>query len=113
MRVNLPKPLAIFGERIANALEYLTRCWALELAPAGVRVNGVAVGPTESEALTGMMGLSMEEAEAIKQQDRQQIPLRRRGLPTEIALWIVSFADPAGDWVTGQVLGIDGGLSRT
>ena len=40
------------------ALEHLTRCWALELAPLGIRVNAVAAGPTESGALTGMMGLS-------------------------------------------------------
>ena len=39
------------------ALDHLTRCWALELAPQGVRVNAVAAGPTETGALTGMMGL--------------------------------------------------------
>jgi NAD(P)-dependent dehydrogenase (short-subunit alcohol dehydrogenase family) len=42
------------------ALDHLTRCWALELAPQGVRVNAVAAGPTETGALTGMMGLSPE-----------------------------------------------------
>jgi NAD(P)-dependent dehydrogenase (short-subunit alcohol dehydrogenase family) len=47
------------------ALEHLTRCWALELAPRGVRVNAVAPGPTESGALTGMMGLSPEQAAAV------------------------------------------------
>lgn len=40
------------------ALVHLTRCWALELAPRGLRVNAVAAGPTASSALTGMMGLS-------------------------------------------------------
>ena len=44
------------------ALEHLTRCWALELAPQGIRVNAVAPGPTESAALTGMMGLSPAQA---------------------------------------------------
>src|SRR5258705_12457298 len=48
------------------ALEHLTRCWALELAPLGVRVNAVAAGPTESGALTGMMGLSLEQAALIR-----------------------------------------------
>ena len=95
------------------ALEYLTRAWALELAPIGIRVNAIAVGPTESGALTGMMGLSPEQAEAIKQQERQQIPLGRRGLPEEIAHWIVSFANPENQWVTGQIFGVDGGLSLT
>lgn len=95
------------------ALEYLTRSWALELAPMRIRVNAIAVGPTESEALTGMMGLSAEEAEAVKQHERQQIPLGRRGLPQEIARWIISFADPENTWITGQVLGVDGGLGLT
>ncbi len=92
------------------ALEHLTRCWALELAPLGIRVNAVAAGPTESGALTGMMGLSAEQAEAVKEAERARIPLGRRGVPDEIARWIVQLASPAAQWVTGQVLAVDGGL---
>ena len=92
------------------ALEHLTRCWALELAPQGIRVNAVAPGPTESGALTGMMGLSPEQAAAVEEQEREQIPLGRRGEPDEVARWIVRLADPASDWVTGQVIAVDGGL---
>lgn len=92
------------------ALDHLTRCWALELAPQGVRVNAVAAGPTETGALTGMMGLSPEQAEAVKEREREQIPLKRRGNPEEVARWIVSLADPASEWVTGQVIAVDGGL---
>jgi NAD(P)-dependent dehydrogenase (short-subunit alcohol dehydrogenase family) len=92
------------------ALEHLTRCWALELAPHGVRVNAVAAGPTESGALTGMMGLSPEQAEAIKEQERARIPLGRRGVPGDVAEWIVRLADPASEWMTGQVIAVDGGL---
>jgi NAD(P)-dependent dehydrogenase (short-subunit alcohol dehydrogenase family) len=95
------------------ALEHLTRCWALELAPRGVRVNAVAVGPTESAALTGMMGLSPEQARAIETEERQQIPLGRRGRPEDAARWIVRLADPDSDWITGQVIGVDGGLALT
>jgi len=67
------------------ALEHLTRCWALELAPLGVRVNAIAAGTTESGALTGMMGLSPEQAADIKGQEREQIPLKRRGNPNDVA----------------------------
>jgi NAD(P)-dependent dehydrogenase (short-subunit alcohol dehydrogenase family) len=95
------------------ALEYLTRAWALELASTGIRVNAIAVGPTESGALTGMMGLSAEQAEAVKQHEQKQIPLGRRGLPDEIARWILSFANSENQWVTGQVFGVDGGLGLT
>jgi NAD(P)-dependent dehydrogenase (short-subunit alcohol dehydrogenase family) len=95
------------------ALEYLTRAWALELAPVGVRVNAVAVGPTETGALEGMMGLSSEQAYAVKQHEIGMIPLGRRGTPTDISRWIVSLADPAADWITGQILSVDGGLGLT
>jgi NAD(P)-dependent dehydrogenase (short-subunit alcohol dehydrogenase family) len=93
------------------ALEYLTRSWALELAPLRIRVNAVAVGPTETGALEGMMGLSKQQAEVIKQAEREQIPLGRRGTPDDVSRWIVSLADPASDWITGQILAVDGGLS--
>jgi NAD(P)-dependent dehydrogenase (short-subunit alcohol dehydrogenase family) len=57
------------------ALEYLTRAWALELAPMGTRVNALVVGPTESGALTGMMGLTEGQAKPVKQQEREQVPI--------------------------------------
>lgn len=95
------------------ALEHLTRCWALELAPHGVRVNAIAAGPTESGALTGMMGLLLEQAALVEEQERERIPLGRRGHPDDVARWIVRLADPASDWVTGQVIAVDGGLCLT
>jgi NAD(P)-dependent dehydrogenase (short-subunit alcohol dehydrogenase family) len=95
------------------ALEHLTRCWALELAGQGIRVNAVAAGPTESGALTGMMGLSAEQAAAIEAAEREQIPLRRRGRPQDVAQWILHLADPDCDWITGQVISVDGGLGLT
>ena len=95
------------------ALEQLTRCWALELAPLGVRVNAVAAGPTETDALTAMLCLSPQQAEAVKEREREQIPLKRRGFPEDVARWILALADPAADWVTGQVICADGGFSLT
>ncbi|WP_283805411.1 MULTISPECIES: SDR family NAD(P)-dependent oxidoreductase [Bradyrhizobium] len=80
------------------------------LAPLGIRVNAIAAGPTESGALTGMMGLSAEAAEAVKDEERARIPLGRRGVPDDIARWIVQLAGPASQWMTGQVLAVDGGL---
>ncbi len=91
------------------ALEYLTRTWALELAP-DIRVNAIAPGPTYSGALTGMMGLSEAQATEVEHQEAANLPLRRRGTPEEISQWIVWLAQPANAWVTGQVIGVDGGF---
>ncbi|MBC7991261.1 MAG: SDR family oxidoreductase [Luteimonas sp.] len=95
------------------ALEHMTRCWALELAPDGIRVNAVAAGPTETDFLTERMKLDADQAESVKAQERSRIPLGRRGLPDDVAAWIVALASPAATWITGQVITVDGGLDAT
>ena len=52
------------------ALEHMTRCWALELAADGVRVNAVAAGPTETDFLAERMHLTPEQIEQVKSQER-------------------------------------------
>ncbi|CAM3192320.1 SDR family NAD(P)-dependent oxidoreductase [Vibrio rarus] len=91
------------------AVDYLTKSWALELAP-DIRVNAVAPGPTYSGALTGMMGLSKEQADKVEKQEESMIPMGRRGNAEDISRWIVKLAEPESSWITGQVIGADGGL---
>lgn len=91
------------------AVNYLTKAWALELAPE-IRVNAIAPGPTESGALTGMMGLTKEQALEAKEQERKIIPLQRRGVPSDISQWILELANEKSSWITGQVIGVDGGF---
>ncbi|MGH3238920.1 MAG: SDR family NAD(P)-dependent oxidoreductase [Spirillospora sp.] len=107
-----PLPGAAHYAASKAALEHLTRSWALELAADGVRVNAVAPGPTESEALSAA-GLPDATVEQIKKEEAARIPLGRRGDPSEVATWILRLADPRTTWLTGQILSVDGGLNLT
>jgi NAD(P)-dependent dehydrogenase (short-subunit alcohol dehydrogenase family) len=105
-----PAPGAAHYGASKAAVEQLTRSWAAELAPARIRVNAVAPGPTESGALAAA-GLPAALIAQIKNDEVSRIPLGRRGEPAEVAAWILRLADPAAAWVTGQVLAVDGGLA--
>jgi NAD(P)-dependent dehydrogenase (short-subunit alcohol dehydrogenase family) len=94
------------------ALESLTKSWALELAPDGVRVNAVAAGATATPGFD-KTGLPPEQLAAAKALFVSQVPLGRMASPDELAHWIVVLADPGVTWVTGAVLAIDGGMSLT
>jgi NAD(P)-dependent dehydrogenase (short-subunit alcohol dehydrogenase family) len=102
--------LAHYGATKA-ALEHLTQSWAVEMASDGIRVNAIAPGPVKSGALTGMMGLPEDMAKQIEEQEAAQIPLGRRGTTDDIVPWILRLGNSSNEWLTGQILTIDGGWS--
>ena len=89
---------------VKGALDQYTRLAAQDLAPR-IRVNAVAVGSTATSALD--IVLTNDELRTAME---DSTPLRRIGNPDEIAAAIVFLASPAGSYVTGEVLKVDGGL---
>ncbi|MER7914383.1 SDR family oxidoreductase, partial [Streptomyces sp. NPDC096068] len=101
-------PANSFYPATKSALETLTRCWAVELAPAGVRVVAVAPGPVDTPI--GLhAGLSPERLEEVRAWQLAHVPLGRLGRPEEVAWAITSLAAPEASFTTGTVLSVDGG----
>ncbi|MFE3196917.1 SDR family NAD(P)-dependent oxidoreductase [Embleya sp. NPDC059237] len=87
-----------------GALEQLTKVAAHELGPRGITVNTVAPGATDTDLLNAAN--SPEALAAVP----AQTPLRRLGLPTDIADVIAFLAGPEARWLTAQTLHTNGGL---
>ena len=87
-----------------HAVEGLTKAAALEGAAAGVRVNAVAPGPVETEMLTRFAG-GVDKRAALA----AGVPVRRLGTPEDIAATILFLASAAADFVTGQIIAVNGG----
>src|SRR5271165_3877373 len=87
-----------------HAVEGLTKSAALEAAPFGVRVNAVAPGPIETAMLDRFTGSPERKAGLVA-----GVPLQRAGEPDEIANAIVFLASSKSSFITGQIIGVDGG----
>jgi NAD(P)-dependent dehydrogenase (short-subunit alcohol dehydrogenase family) len=94
------------------ALDQLTRCAALELAPKKVRVNAVNPGVVISN-LHRRSGMSEESYRGFIDRSRETHPLGRPGTPEEIADLIYFLASESAGWITGETISIDGGRHLT
>ena len=106
--VNVSTMVASFGNAGMSAygaskaaLELLTKAWAAEYGPLGVRVNAVSPGPTRTPGVA--------EAGDLIDQLAGTLPLRRPADPEEIADAIVYLASDEASFVTGAILPADGG----
>ena len=86
------------------AMAHMTRLMAADLAPR-VRANAIAVGSVATSALETVL-----DNDEIRNEMVEKTPLRRLGRPDDIALGALWLASPAGSFVTGKVIEIDGGL---
>ncbi|MEU2511538.1 SDR family NAD(P)-dependent oxidoreductase [Streptomyces syringium] len=91
-----------------TALELLTRSWAVELAPRGIRVAAVAPGAIDTP-IGEHQGLTPEAMAAVRDWQLAHTPLGRIGRSEEVAWAITQLASPAASFVTGVVLPVDGG----
>ena len=103
-------------------VDALTRTLAVEWAPHGIRVNAIAPGPIPTEGVrkaftppsdSGIPDVFAAADEAMARYARKAIPLGRWGAPRDIANMVAFLASPAGDWITGAILVVDGGEWRS
>ena len=89
-----------------GAIEGLTRSLAAEYAPA-IRVNAIAPSLTETPLASALIS-----NEKKKEASEARHPLKRIGKPEDIASLAVHLVSKNGNWISGQVIGVDGGMSR-
>ncbi|MFD9888454.1 SDR family NAD(P)-dependent oxidoreductase [Amycolatopsis sp. NPDC059027] len=92
------------------AIDFLTRTWAAELAPRGIRVVALAPGVVD----TGMgerMGSTPAEYRRFLAEMSEYAPLGRVASPEEIAWWVLQLTRREAGFMTGAVLAVDGGAS--
>ena len=85
------------------ALIGMTKALAKEVGPSNIQVNCVAPGAIETEMNAGL-------EESVRRELAEETPLGRLGTPEEVAAAIAFLASPEADFITGQVLGVNGGF---
>src|SRR5271154_1823038 len=97
--------MALYGASRA-ALELLTKAWAAEYGPSGVRVNAVAPGPTHTRMMEAIPAEMVNQLAALA-------PAGRVAQPEELAAAIVFLASDDASFVHGVTLAVDGGRVAT
>ncbi len=112
-------PLMAHATAAKAGIDALTRTLALEWAPYGVRMNAIAPGPIPTEGVrkaftpppsaAGQVPDVFAVEKAMASYAKKAIPAGRWGTPQDIANMVAFLASPAGEWITGAILVVDGG----
>lgn len=110
---------AIFGPVVYSTAKagviHMSKALAVELAPFGIRVNAICPGGIATPIFGKGMGLSAEQAdgtvEFMKMALAQSQPIKRSGMPSDIAEAALWLASDASSFVTGHALVVDGGIT--
>jgi len=95
-----------------SAVDQLTRCAALEMAPHGVRVNAVNPGVTITN-LHRRSGMDETQYAAFLERSKTTHPLGRPGRPEDVVELILFLASDRAAWMTGETIPVDGGRHLT
>jgi len=111
--INISSALGIFGARDSGAycaskggVIQLTKALAIEWAKYNINVNSIAPYSLETEKTSAML-----EDEKVKKALISKIPLSRIGQPSDVSGTVVFLASKASDYITGQIIFVDGGFS--
>jgi 3-oxoacyl-[acyl-carrier protein] reductase len=110
--VRQPIPGLAVSNGLRPGLAMVAKTLADELGPRGIRVNGLLPGRVETERVRELDSTAGNPDEA-KRQATAAIPLRRYGEPAEFGRAAAFLLSPAASYITGAMLPVDGGSTRS
>jgi peroxisomal 2,4-dienoyl-CoA reductase len=105
-------PLMAHATAAKAGVDALTRTLALEWARDKITVNAIAPGPIPTEGVKKAFtppGTDAPDLFGMEKYATESIPLGRWGTPEDIGQMVTYLASPAGEWITGAIMVVDGG----